>query len=283
MNKFIQENNLIGNIKKLSGGLSNDIYLIDNKYIWKEIKNNYLFDHTNEIEILKSIDYNRFPVKLYQFSESSICYSFIEGENITLEYFRNNLTNIIQLVKDYHNCQSNVPQFWKSIIPKWIDLLPNLVYQIDIDKVKKIYEELNVMMNIFEKDKLVLCHHDVHSGNIITKNDKLYLIDLEFSFNNYIYVELGNIVCEYYTDYSNEIYNYNNITAEIKVKVLKEYGIEIDFKNIYKLELGILISHFYWLIWGILVSKKQMDNKFNYLKFAKNRYDQLMLYFEHIL
>ena len=38
----------ITDIKKLSGGLSNEIYLINNLYIWKIFKNKYLFNHISE-------------------------------------------------------------------------------------------------------------------------------------------------------------------------------------------------------------------------------------------
>ena len=131
------------------------------------------------------------------------------------------------------------------------------------------------MMSIYEKEKLVLCHHDIHCGNIISNNEELSLIDLEFSFNNYVYVELGNIICEFYTDYSKEIYEYDKINHEIKIKVLKDYGIKLDLINFAKLEFGIVVSHFYWSLWGILVSKQNKSTDFNYLKFAKMRLSQI--------
>ena len=43
-------------IKKLSGGLSNDIYLINEKFIWKVFRNLYLINHQNEIEVIKNLD-----------------------------------------------------------------------------------------------------------------------------------------------------------------------------------------------------------------------------------
>ena len=289
MEDFILKNKITNDVKKLSGGLSNEIFLIDNKYIWKNIKNSYLFDHTNEIEVLKKIDLNRFPVKLFEYNilnnPKYICYSFLKGKNISLEYFKMNISQIIKLAKEYNNCQVNVPNFWVEIIPKWIKLLPNNLFE---NSINQIYHELDNLMNIFEKDNLVLCHHDIHSGNIIFNNNELYLIDLEFSFNNYVYIELGNIICEYYTDYSKELYYYQDITPEIKINVLKDYGIEINELNLKKLEIGILISHFYWMIWGFLVNNKNnlQNNKnnlqkgFNYYNFAINRFNILKSFFD---
>lgn len=284
MENFISKNNISNDVKKLSGGLSNEIFLIDNKYIWKNIKNSYLFDHANEIEVLKKINFSRFPVKLFDYNILSnpkyICYSFLKGKNISLDYYKENIDQIIKLSKEYNKCQVDVPNFWVEIIPKWIKLLPNNLFEKSDIKIDKIYQELNNLMNIFEKDILVLCHHDIHSGNIISNDNKLYLIDLEFSFNNYIYVELGNIICEYYTDYSKEQYNYHDINSKIKVKVLKDYDIEVNELNLKKLDVGINVSHFYWMIWGFIVnSQNHLPESFDYYKFAISRYNILNSYF----
>ena len=136
MENFIVKNNIdASNVKKLSGGLSNEIYLIDNKYIWKKIKNNYLFDHMNEIEIIKNAN----NIKLYYFDKSNICYSYIKGDNITLKYYRDNLGNIIKLTKEYNSYDLNVPNFWNDIIPNWIKLLPNESGSMCFDKIKEFY------------------------------------------------------------------------------------------------------------------------------------------------
>ena len=48
--KLLYELNIekITSIKKLSGGLSNEIYLINNFFLWKIFKNKYLFNHLSE-------------------------------------------------------------------------------------------------------------------------------------------------------------------------------------------------------------------------------------------
>ena len=73
-------------------------------------------------------------------------------------------------------------------------------------------------------------------------------------------------------DYTNENYFYENITDDIKAKVLKYYQLPINKENTLKLNLGIDISHFYWFVWGLLVDVKENKHEFDYLKFAKNRY-----------
>jgi thiamine kinase-like enzyme len=65
-----------------------------------------------------------------------------------------------------------------------------------------IYEKITLEIESLSDSNttyIVLCHHDIHPGNIIKKETR----DLEL-------IELGNIICEFYTDYSTESYNYYN-------------------------------------------------------------------------
>lgn len=80
----------IKNIKTLSKGLNNDNYLINDKYVWKNIKNKYLFDHKNEIEILKKLNY----INLYYFDNDSICVNFLPGSNLISSDLKNNIQMI---------------------------------------------------------------------------------------------------------------------------------------------------------------------------------------------
>ena len=64
----------ITDIKKLSGGLSNEIYLINNLYIWKIFKNKYLFNHISEKKIIESSPH----LQLYYFDNDNICYNLLK-------------------------------------------------------------------------------------------------------------------------------------------------------------------------------------------------------------
>lgn len=262
-------------IRKLSGGLSNEIYLINNKYIWKIFKNKYLFDHKSEKCILDELS----EYKLYYYDDNNICYNYIEGSIISNEYLITNLEQVVCLTKKYHSTKINsLDNFWFDILPTWINLLPH-----DLDFTNK--NDLMDKYNLFNKklqdncnvNDIVLCHHDTHSGNIIKNNNKLYLIDLEFSFNNYYFVDLGNIICELFTDYNKEVYNFELIDDNIILRVLEYYTNNKNINNadIDKVKLGIQMSHFYWCIWGILVNINGKETDFDYIKFAKKRFSFL--------
>ena len=115
-------------IKRLSGGLSNEIYLINNLFIWKEFKNKYLFNHDSERKIIETSNH----LHLYYYDEKNICYDYIEGDNITNIYFNNNINDIINITKKYHQLQISIESFWYDIIPSWINILPNQSYRIYI-------------------------------------------------------------------------------------------------------------------------------------------------------
>lgn len=273
---FLKHVSKIETIKKLSGGLSNDIYLINDNYIWKKIKNKYLFDHNNEKEIMNESE----QFNLFYHDNDNMCYNFIKGENITREYFNNNLNDILIKLKSYHQINVKTETFWEEIIPKWLDLLPEKLKLSSKEELINIYHKITAKINqVKDKNDLVLCHQDVHSANII-KNDKcLSFIDLEFSFTNYYFVDLGNLICEVFTDYQNQVFTYENINDQIKHDVLKIY-----FNNEYsnfeldKINIGILISHFYWCLWGILIDINQKVKEFDYLKFAEIRLKFLKKY-----
>ena len=271
---FTENIESIDSFKSLSGGLSNEIYLINERYIWKIFKNKYLFNHENEKDIIK----NSNKLELFYSDSNNICYNFIPGNNISKNYFVNNLNNVICLCKEYHKNNLNIPNFWNEILPKWLDLIPEKGIFCKKTELLNIYQnidnEINIIPNI--QNDIVLCHHDIHSRNIVNNKDKLELIDLEFSFNNYYFVDLGNIICEIFTDYDNEIYEYNLIDDSIIKKVLKLYDKNITPDNIKKIKIGIQISHFYWCIWGILVDLKENKDFFDYKKFSMNRYKYLL-------
>ena len=159
-----------------------------------------LFEN-NEIEILKRLKY----INLYYFDNDSICINFLVGNNFDSSELKKYAKIITKKIKDFHNINFKTDKFWEDVIPSWFDKINDIILR---NKLITIYQNLNK----FEKDEndLVLCHHDIHGDNIIKNKNDLYFIDLEFSFTDYFFVDLGNLVCEMYTDYHNQNYNFEN-------------------------------------------------------------------------
>lgn len=274
INLFEKKITKIESIKKLSGGLTNEIYLINKKYIWKYFSNNDFLNHSNEKLIIQNLK----NLSLYYSDDNNLCYNFIPGQNISKEFYNDNLESIILLTKKYNNSKIETDHFWKKILINWINKLPENNFT-DKKELENYYNIINEKLSKFSNldNDNVLCHHDVHSANILTSNDELNLIDLEFSFTNYYFVELGNIICELNIDYSNEIYNFKHNRTKEKNNVLKFYLDSYGQIEQEKLEIGILISHLYWCVWGIYMNKINGSDEYDYLKFSKTRLEELKI------
>ena len=279
-------------IKVLSNGLNNENYVINSKYCWKKIKNSYLFDtHQNEKDILEKDD----KYTLYYSDDTNICFNFIKGSNLNVNEFRNEIQEITKVVKEFHLIQIITEKFWEVVIPQKMKLLKtNTSY---FNELNILYNKITTSLSNFNniENDLCLCHHDIHGDNILkyvnTDNNQVHytLIDLEFAFTNYYFVDIANLLCEMYTDYHGQVYTYENIKHEDKLKILKSYfnipnnnnddddndGVTLEM--IEKLDVGIDVSHFYWAYWGFLLDEQEQDIDFDYKKFANSRLHQLKL------
>ncbi|XP_061236396.1 choline kinase alpha-like isoform X2 [Neopsephotus bourkii] len=151
---------------------------------------------------------------------------------------------------------------------------------------------------------VVFCHNDCQEGNILllegrenSENQKLMLIDFEYSSYNYRGFDIGNHFCEWMYDYTYEKYpffkasflkypskkqqlhfissylsafhdGFENLSNEEKSKLEEEVLTEVN--------RFALASHFFWGLWSIIQAKIS-SIEFGYLEYALSRFDA---YFE---
>ncbi|XP_074773916.1 choline kinase alpha isoform X3 [Athene noctua] len=151
---------------------------------------------------------------------------------------------------------------------------------------------------------VVFCHNDCQEGNVLllegrenSENQKLMLIDFEYSSYNYRGFDIGNHFCEWMYDYTYEKYpffkasvlkypskkqqlhfissylsafhdGFENLSNEEKSKLEEEVLIEVN--------RFALASHFFWGLWSIIQAKIS-SIEFGYLEYALSRFDA---YFE---
>ncbi|XP_030129915.1 choline kinase alpha isoform X2 [Taeniopygia guttata] len=147
---------------------------------------------------------------------------------------------------------------------------------------------------------VVFCHNDCQEGNILllegresSENQKLMLIDFEYSSYNYRGFDIGNHFCEWMYDYSYEKYPFFKASVpkypskKQQLHFLSSYlsafhdGFE-DLSNDEKSELEeevlvevnrfALASHFFWGLWSIIQAKIS-SIEFGYLEYALSRFD----------
>ncbi|XP_057227467.1 choline kinase alpha isoform X2 [Malurus melanocephalus] len=147
---------------------------------------------------------------------------------------------------------------------------------------------------------VVFCHNDCQEGNILllegresSENQKLMLIDFEYSSYNYRGFDIGNHFCEWMYDYSYEKYpffkasalkypskkqqlhfvssylcafhdGFENLSNEEKTKLEEEVLVEVN--------RFALASHFFWGLWSIIQAKIS-SIEFGYLEYALSRFD----------
>ncbi|XP_032894828.1 choline kinase alpha-like isoform X2 [Amblyraja radiata] len=150
---------------------------------------------------------------------------------------------------------------------------------------------------------IVFCHNDCQEGNLLlldnpeNSDNKLMLIDFEYSSYNFRGFDFGNHFCEWMYDYNCDEYPF--FIADIKkyptkmqqLNFIRVYNAELqnafevlDEKQIAKMEEQMLeeinryalASHFFWGLWSIIQARISTI-EFGYLEYAIARFET---YFE---
>uniref|UniRef100_A0A8C6TGN6 Ethanolamine kinase n=1 Tax=Neogobius melanostomus TaxID=47308 RepID=A0A8C6TGN6_9GOBI len=146
---------------------------------------------------------------------------------------------------------------------------------------------------------VVFCHNDCQEGNILLLNgrqgaeQKLMLIDFEYSSYNYRGFDIGNHFCEWMYDYSCDEYplfkvnsqayptraqqmyfienylreyehEFDNLDEESQMRLKEEMFVEVNRFS--------LASHFFWALWSIIQARLSTI-KFGYLEYAQARFE----------
>ena len=110
-------------------------------------------------------------------------------------------------------------------------------------------------------DKLVPCHNDLLADNIIIKDNKIFIIDFDYSGNNDPCFELGNLSVEmkYDDDQINEL--------------VKSYYGEIKENIVSRINLQGIVSDIGWSLWSY-ISAENSNINFDYSAHAMYRLER---------
>lgn len=138
---------------------------------------------------------------------------------------------------------------------------------------------------------LVLCHNDLHQGNIMLRaSDKsIILVDFEYASLSPRGFDIANHFCEWAADYQKEIpddLDYEDFfpDKEEQMNFIMAYcseatqvGLSIDPDTLFQeVQAYIPISHLLWGHWGIIQACKSYI-AFDYMKFSLQRFQQYKL------
>ncbi|XP_059565855.1 choline kinase alpha isoform X3 [Myotis daubentonii] len=201
--------------------------------------------------------------------------------------------------------------------PKWLfgtmEKYLNQVLRIKFTegaKVKQLHRflsynlplELESLRSLLEStpSPVVFCHNDCQEGNILLlegrenlENQKLMLIDFEYSSYNYRGFDIANHFCEWMYDYNYEKYPFFRAnlgkfpTRKQQLHFISSYlaafpneieNLSNEEKFIIEEEMLVevnrfaLASHFFWALWSI-VQAKISSIEFGYMEYAQARFD----------
>ena len=238
---------------KMNGGISNDVYLFDSKYIIKKLnkKNNNLFcSFDNFYKILQNLE----TTLIIDDINNIIIEKYINGTILSNEIiFNKDFCFKIYDVIDNINIQ-NYEIDNNNIIMKYITFLNNYIIENNLINNKysiyKIFADTILLDLSKENHKLVFNHNDVQKYNILDVNNDLYLIDYEYSGYTWKYFDHANFIVLLFNEFitSYDMKDYQNFDIDYYIDfTIERYNIEKS----YLLNL-MYISSYTWFLWAIV-------------------------------
>lgn len=238
----------------LDGGVTNNSYLIETdngKYILRisGYGTSKYIDRDSEKYNLSIVAKLGISPKIFYIDSEIILMEYIDTNNYKLNkniiYNSNMLTNVINVLYVLH---SSKMQFYKEFnILKLIYLYKKTIDEMNKDlplELKKIefllQDKLNILMSKYDKE-LVPCHIDPKFDNFLVSDNKIYLIDWEYSNMADVYFELAN-------------FSLTNNLNEDEEKIILETYFEISSQN-FLLEKYILykiVTDYLWIYWHLI-------------------------------
>lgn len=209
------------------------------------------------------------------FNANCIYFNWETGVKIT-EYIKNaqtlnsdscrtreNLKFVANILKDLHNSEINFKNEFNYIkeLKKYEDLVSDKSY---FDYYKDYEEKRDNFLKKFDDFKkenpldIKSCHNDCVCENFVRSDDRIYLVDWEYSGLNDPAWEFASYIIE------------NNLSKEESDFILSEYyGDDIPYR---KIEFFKIMQDLLWSVWSIAKCCKGED----YLQYGIDRYNRFV-------
>jgi thiamine kinase-like enzyme len=253
-------NGLTNTVLKLSFNNKHFIIKIFNKIHNYSVRVNELLI-SKKLNFIPNIIFQNNDFRIEEFIESDI---FKEDDKIY--FFYNNYKPIINVIKIFHGDNFyQKTEIIDKLFNNWKDSKKITDLGININKIYK-----NITKFLFKTNfRIAFCHNDLIMNNILISNNRIHIIDLEYSGNNYILYEFANMFNELSIDYNN--CTLRNIDIKpLEKKILYEYfGFKVDFNKLYEdISKFKKISNFLWTLWSFKQIDLEQNNSFDYYKYG---------------
>ena len=265
--KIIEEVPIFKKIKKISkidGGITNQNYMVKNQNdknffvrICKDIPE-HLISRKNEINSsIAASEINVSPKVIFS-NNKLIVFEFVKGKTLDEKDIRDNLIQIIKLIKKVHNQIPNklkgLPQmFWVFHV---VNHYKNFL-EVNNSKYKKKLKDLLIISQKIEKIsspyEIIYGHNDLLAANFIKSQKKLYLVDWEYAGFNTPLFDLGGLSSN------------NNFSEKEEILMLENYFdkkiTDLLLQKYYALKTASLLRETMWSMVAELISKIDFDYK----------------------
>ena len=247
----------ITNISPLKGGLTNDSFLLtcenSKSYVLRIPGEKTSFiDRDSEYKSM-NVGY-RLGVspRIHAYYKGAFIIDYIDAPTLSFKHLINKkslnlvLSSLVKLQKSRNDLGANFDPIleirkYKSVLQELGECLPTNIVSQDL----KIMDAMDSGSKMLHK---VPCHVDNIFGNILVHNNKVWLIDWEYSGMTDPYCDLVNLSL------------LNDIDDDLEKKILKQYSIltnqEINWNKYFYVKMSI---SYMWVFWH-LIKYKQFHN-----------------------
>lgn len=180
-------------MRKINIGYTNKSFKKGNFFYQEKIRNK--FNHRSEYDNIKGFD---FVPKLYENKRKFSVWEWIEGRSLDNPTF-DELKELVVILKKIHNSDIKLA---KSNIKKRISYYRKIMKKklIQIEVIEKLHKKIDRIIKTIDKSKPI--HGDLYRTNIIKRNEdqKLFIVDWEYSHMGDIHYELAYIIEAYEFD-----------------------------------------------------------------------------------
>ncbi len=191
---------------------------------------------------------------------------FIEGKPLPPEDVKHpeNLNQIIEMLKTFHNTSPIPGKFWVPQIVKDYSGIAKS-HQIRFpDNFEWLLDCLDDAVEALKNDPFphCPCHNDLLNENFLVENEKIYILDWEYAGMGDRFFDLANLSVNHdFSDNEDEL-------------ILKFYFSEINSKDWAHLKVMRIISDYRESMWG-LVQMGISELEFDFRQYAEKHFERL--------
>ncbi len=261
----------IKSCSQLQSGTTSDVFLINDAYVLKINKGfrQPFLDLDNEYNILAQLSNNKNIEKAiyFDYEKPYRLTKFVHGARaVNNTYSDYQIILTAKALKKLHRTQDIACNLFEPFI-RLDEYKKQAKKKLDQHYEKKI---LSRVKELYEDEKLALCHNDLVRGNLLFKFDSLVLIDFEFAGKNIIYFDLASFISE------------NNLNETQSQLFLKTYfGANLNKKKEKNVRLMIEFNDILWYYWSLMMFNNTSNDIFEdiadekLLRIKKHQEDKL--------